>query len=350
MSYDSDDEDFSHLGSRLKRGSGGYTVWLVPDSAEVAKIESIQKVIGLKTLQIYSDALDKEPGFVPDNKRYTKPAEYPQAGVLILPGSNCGNTSQAGVKRMAQGVVDAYKGGHIRVAFESTNAVGGGGGSVHVLINEKESDIAALEELRSALKSRLWGPADARKSIPTPYLPLLEVPLAQSHNVHRDEGIDPGLLAIRGNAETTASSFNGALPTLTLTKVLVLGAGEVPIAAKHICLLNRPSIIIIMHIAVLLATVAALASVACLPVEPRDPAPLNPQPLPPGILHRPQYGYHPVIAADELDPIPEIPSVGGHQPRPNWQGGAIKPPTGGPYAVHGGAKVAGRNADPDTEA
>ncbi|WOO81594.1 uncharacterized protein LOC62_03G005116 [Vanrija pseudolonga] len=222
--------DFSHLGSRTDRRPYGYTVWLVPEGAD--EVESVQKDIGAKTFQVYSAALDRLPGSVPDNRRYTKPAEQPQVGVLILPASGCGSSSPEGVKRMTQGVVDAYKGGYIRVAFEPTNNVSDDGGSVHAQIDEKKSDYAQLDELRTALKKRLWGPADAHTSVPTPYVPLLEVSLVESYPSLGGDIKDRGLVAVREQANQTASAFNGVLSALTLTKVLVLGAGEVPIAPK----------------------------------------------------------------------------------------------------------------------
>ncbi|WOO81592.1 uncharacterized protein LOC62_03G005114 [Vanrija pseudolonga] len=225
-----------HLGSRTAPGPGGYSIYLIPEGDELESVIGIQKAIGIKTFQIYEDHVRGKPGYTAKYGPYTKPAVYPPRGILILPDSLCGNSSAESVLRMATAVAEAYTGGHIRVTFKDTNVVGGSGGSVRTEIKEKEFDHEQLDTLRTALKNRLWGNFDNNKKIPTPYLPLLEVSLDDGKPEYDYPWADDGgLTKVMEESSNTAKRYDGVVPDLTLTKVLVVGNGEIgvaPIPAK----------------------------------------------------------------------------------------------------------------------
>ncbi|WOO81593.1 uncharacterized protein LOC62_03G005115 [Vanrija pseudolonga] len=217
------------LGSRYSSRGQGYSVWLVPEGEEEEALVGVQKAIALKYFQIYADSHAKHPGATPKDKQYTERPTLPPNGVLILPDSPCGNTSDKGIKMMIKGVLDGYTSGPIRVTFKDTNVVSENGGTVHAEIKE-EQDYAKLDELRTLLKNRLWGPADARRSIPTPYATIVDVSLEEGKFGHSN--MDPGMTSVMVEAEKIAKRYGGVLPDLTLTKLLVVGVCEFPIPAK----------------------------------------------------------------------------------------------------------------------
>lgn len=142
------------------------------------------------------------------------------------------------MKNMLKGVLaDKYTGGPMRVAFQDTNTLDELGGYVNAEIRDKEGDYAELDKLRSALKSRFWGPSDAHRDIPTPHLPLLAVDLREGyHGAQTGVRIDSALMAVQAESKNTAKRYDGVLPDMTLTKVLAISYGdpllEIPIAKK----------------------------------------------------------------------------------------------------------------------
>ncbi|KAL1410753.1 hypothetical protein Q8F55_001695 [Vanrija albida] len=217
------------------RHTAGYTVWLAPDEEQEKVVTGILKDYSDKTFVNYKRGVERRPkgGFAPmpfglptpSNEVFSDPPPLPPSAILILPPALCGHTSADSIKTMAKEKVDAYTGGPINIKFGALKSTSGAW--VWTPIDEGQSDSKKIDTLRTALKDRLWSTTEkSHLSVPTPYLVLLDL------NPGLEAAMDPAFRYIEHENDVRVA-FDGKLPSLTLTKVVVMQGnkkiGEFPI-------------------------------------------------------------------------------------------------------------------------